>query len=85
MATRVDSRSAVIILLDMNVAVVEEGPDANLRNEPRARTWNVISPDGKCFEEGRHTSVEFSLSDANKVAATWPWEECSADCDCREE
>jgi len=71
--------------LNRTQVVIEEGPRANLRTEPRQPTWNVIAPDGWCFEEGRHTSVEFSLADARQVAKTWAFEECAADCECRED
>lgn len=66
-------------------AVIEEGMRANLDGEPLQKTWNVLSPQGFRFEEGRHSQVEFSLKEARDTARTWDFEECPLDCECRDD
>jgi hypothetical protein len=55
------------------------------RDPGRAETralYTVVLPHGWCFEQGRHTSVEETRSDAEQTRLEEPIELCEPDCDC---
>jgi hypothetical protein len=47
--------------------------------------WEVRTPKGWCFEQGRHSSICTSKVQAQREAQENPIEPCEPGCDCEEE
>jgi len=67
-------------------AAMEIEPTKGLKDHehnPKGNAWEVVTPAGWCFEQGRHTQIEHTKAQAVRVARDEPIEVCSAECDCR--